>query len=53
MTTGQYTYQEIDSQPEVWDSTLAKMVTESEGLRKQLGGINQAPIVVIGCGSTH
>lgn len=53
MTTGQYTYQEIESQPEVWALTIKKMLNETEALKNKLEAIKNSPFVVLGCGSTH
>lgn len=53
MTTGQFTYQEIDSQPEVWELTLNKISNETEALKEKMMSIGNSPFVVIGCGSTH
>lgn len=53
MTTGQFTYQEIESQPEIWELTINKICNQIEELQTKIANIEKAPYVVLGCGSTH
>ncbi len=53
MSAGQFTYYEIESQPEVWDLTIKKVLKEKEELKKKILPLKNDPFVVIGCGSTH
>lgn len=53
MSAGQFTYHEIESQPEVWDLTIKKILKEKEELKKKVLPLKNDPFVVIGCGSTH
>lgn len=53
MAKGQFTYQEIDSQPEVWARTIQKLIKEIDLLQKKTAPYKNTPFVVLGCGSTH
>jgi glutamine---fructose-6-phosphate transaminase (isomerizing) len=53
MTVGQFTYQEIESQPEIWDLTLNKICDHIGELKSEISKNPKTPYVVLGCGSTH
>lgn len=53
VTTGGYTYQEIMSQPEAWEKTLAYMQEHAEGLPTAFEPRNFDKIIFTGCGSTY
>jgi len=48
-----HTWQEITSQPEVWQATLEHFHGQQEALQGFLGRANFDNILVVGCGSTH
>jgi len=48
-----FTWQEIVSQPDVWQATLAAFDTNGDALRGFLSDVTPAETLVIGCGSTH
>ena len=53
VTTGGYTYQEIMSQPEAWEKTLAYMQNHAEGLPPAFEPRNFDEVIFTGCGSTY
>jgi glutamine---fructose-6-phosphate transaminase (isomerizing) len=53
MTRGVRTEKEIQSQPEVWKSTITKYLDQQGVLAKKLQGKQSRPWLVIGCGSTY
>lgn len=53
MGAGAFTRLEIESQAAVWKATLSKMAGQWDELTAQLQGVQDRPIVVIGCGSTY
>jgi glucosamine--fructose-6-phosphate aminotransferase (isomerizing) len=48
-----YTLQEIESQPEVWQTVIGNFFGEKDALAETLGRTLFSRIVVIGCGSTY
>ena len=53
MSTGGHTWQEILSQPQIWQSTLDGFATDRPALEAFLERIDYDQVVVVGCGSTH
>jgi len=53
MNTGTHTWQEIESQPEVWKAALDGFAASRSALESFLEQSAFAQIVAVGCGSTH
>ncbi len=53
MPVGQFTFQEIKSQPEIWELTINKICDHIEELKSRITINPKTPFIVIGCGSTH
>ena len=53
MSRGSFTLDEITSQPEVWESTLAGFSEGREALSSFLDQATFEQVLAIGCGSTH
>lgn len=53
MTPGEFTRQEILSQPEVWQATLESFPSQASSLAGQAAGLRRRPFLVTGCGSTY
>jgi len=52
-TRGQYTYQEILSQPEAWDRALQEIRKQSDRIKQFLQGTLVERVIFTGCGSTY
>ncbi|NLE45760.1 MAG: SIS domain-containing protein [Chloroflexi bacterium] len=53
MSRGQHTWEEIMSQPDVWQTTLTQLGEQRESLSGFLTRADVEQVVAIGCGSTH
>ena len=53
MPLGEFTRQEIASQPEIWEITYEKIFAQKAELTDRLELLKKRPFVVIGCGSTY
>jgi glucosamine--fructose-6-phosphate aminotransferase (isomerizing) len=51
--TGNFTYQEIMSQPEAWSATLTELRTQAKTLHALFANGRYEQLVFTGCGSTH
>ncbi|HDQ72658.1 MAG TPA: SIS domain-containing protein [Chloroflexi bacterium] len=53
MASGAYTWQELVSQPEIWQATIKRFAAQQAGLQDVLDQTPFERVVVVGCGSTH
>jgi glucosamine--fructose-6-phosphate aminotransferase (isomerizing) len=53
MPNGEFTRQEIESQPQVWQHTYDQILAQAAELAPRLQALKDRPFVVIGCGSTY